>query len=266
MRASTPPRRGLGITAGLEARLARDLAARCEQLGYHSLWSNDEPTASGLQTLAHFAAAAPRIELGVGVLPLDRHQPARIAAEIDRLGLDPAKLWIGIGSGQLRPQIDLLRRAVAELREILPAKTRLVVAAMRPRLCRLGGAVGDGVLLNWMMPDQLAEARRWVQQGAEEAGRAAPIVASYVRVAIGSRSVQLLRNEERHYRNINDNHRRHFAAMSVPLGSVGVAASTPAEVRDRLAPYQSALDLPIVRVLADADATSLSAVADAARP
>ena len=265
MRASTPPRRGVGITAGLEARLAHDLAARCEQLGYHSLWSNDEPTASGLRTLAHFAAAAPRIELGVGVLPLDRHQPARIAAEIDRLGLDPAKLWIGIGSGQLRPQIDLLRRAVAELREILPAKTRLAVAAMRPRLCRLGGAVADGVLLNWMLPDQLAEARRWVQQGAEEAGRAAPIVASYVRVAVGSRSVQRLRNEERHYRNINDNHRKHFAAMSVPLGSVGVAASTPAEVRGRLAPYQSALDLPIVRVLADADATSLSAVADAAR-
>jgi alkanesulfonate monooxygenase SsuD/methylene tetrahydromethanopterin reductase-like flavin-dependent oxidoreductase (luciferase family) len=86
------PRRGLGISAGLEARLARDLAARCEHLGYHSLWSNDEPTAPGLETLAHFAAAAPRLELGVGVLPLDRHQPAQVAVEIDRLGLDPAKL------------------------------------------------------------------------------------------------------------------------------------------------------------------------------
>jgi hypothetical protein len=37
-------------------------------------------------------------------------------------------------------------------------------------------------------------------------------------------------------------------------------------VRGRLAPYQSALDLPIVRVLAHADATSLIAVADAAAP
>jgi alkanesulfonate monooxygenase SsuD/methylene tetrahydromethanopterin reductase-like flavin-dependent oxidoreductase (luciferase family) len=258
--------RGLGITAGLDARLARDLAARCERLGYHSLWSNDEPTASGLETLAHFAAAAPRIELGVGVLPLDRHEPARIATEIERLGLDPARLWIGIGSGLLRAQIDPLRRAVAELRAILPTQTRIVVAAMRPRLCRLGGAVADGVLLNWMLPDQLAAARRWVQAGADEERRAAPVVASYVRVAVGSGSLQRLRDEERRYRNINDGHRKHFAAMDVPLGSVGVAASTRAAVHKRLAAYESALDLPIVRVLANEDATSLAAVAAAAAP
>jgi alkanesulfonate monooxygenase SsuD/methylene tetrahydromethanopterin reductase-like flavin-dependent oxidoreductase (luciferase family) len=265
MTTCTPPR-GLGITAGLDPGLARDLAARCEELGYHSLWSNDEPAASGLKTLAHLAAAARRIELGVGVLPLDRHQPARIAAEIDRLGLDPAKLWLGIGSGPLRPQIDLLRRGVAELRDILPAATRIVVAAMRPRLCRLGGAIADGVLLNWMLPDHLAEARRWVQQGADKAGRAAPVVASYVRVAVGSGSLQRLRDEEGRYRAVNEGHREHFTAMDVPLGSVGVAASTRAEVRERLTPYQSALDLPIVRVLANADASSLTAVADAAAP
>jgi hypothetical protein len=58
----------------------------------------------------------------------------------------------------------------------------------------------------------------------------------------------------------------HFAAMDVPLGSVGVAASKRSEVQDRLAPYQSALDLPIVRVLANLDASSLGAVADAAAP
>ena len=266
MMTSTPTPRGLGITAGLDAGLTRELAAHCEHLGYHSLWSNDEPAASGLQTLAHFAAAAPRIELGVGVLPLDRHQPARIAADIDRLGIDPARLWIGIGSGQLRPQIDPLRRAIAELRELLPAETRIVVAAMRPRLCHLGGAVADGVLLNWMLPDQMAEARRWVQEGADEAGRAAPILASYVRVAVGPGSPQRLRDDEHHYRNIDERHRKHFAGMHTPLGSVGVAASTPTEVHEKLAPYQSALDLPIVRVLATADATSLTAVADAAAP
>ena len=109
MNTSTPIRRGLGITAGLDAGLARDLAVRCEQLGYHSLWSNDEPASPGLEMLAHFAAAAPQLQLGVGVLPLDRHQPVRIAAEITRLGLDPAKLWIGVGSGQLRAPIQLVR-------------------------------------------------------------------------------------------------------------------------------------------------------------
>lgn len=205
MKTSTRTRRGLGITAGLEAGLARGLAAHCAQLGYHSLWSNDEPDASGLETLAQFAAAAPQLQLGVGVLPLDRHQPARIAAEVERLGLDPSKLWIGVGSGQLRAQIDVLQRAVAGLRELLPEQTR-------------------------------------------------------------PGSLRRLRDEESFYRTINESHRKHFAAMDVPVGSVGVAASTRPEAREQLAPYQSALDLPIVRVLATRDAASLTAVADAAAP
>jgi alkanesulfonate monooxygenase SsuD/methylene tetrahydromethanopterin reductase-like flavin-dependent oxidoreductase (luciferase family) len=266
MNKSTPIRRGLGITSGLDAGLARDLAVRCEQLGYHSLWSNDEPASPGLEMLAHFAAAAPQLELGVGVLPLDRHQPVRIAAEITRLGLDPAKLWIGVGSGQLRTPIHLVQRAVAELRELLPEGTRIVLAAMRPRMCHLGGAIADAVLLNWMLPAHAAQARRWVRQGADQAGRGAPVVASYVRVAVGAGAGQRLRAEERRYRNINEAHRQHFEAMDVPLGSVGVAASARPGVLDGLAPYHSALDLPIARLLTDQDATSLPAAAVAAAP
>jgi alkanesulfonate monooxygenase SsuD/methylene tetrahydromethanopterin reductase-like flavin-dependent oxidoreductase (luciferase family) len=263
---STPIRRGLGVSAGLDAGLARDLAVRCEQLGYHSLWSNDEPGAAGLETLAHFAAVAPQLELGVGVLPLDRYRPVRIAAAISRLGLDPAKLWIGVGSGQLSAPIQLVQRAVAELRELLPGGTRIVVAAMRPRMCQLGGAIADGVLLNWMPPAQAARARRWVQQGADQAGRAAPVVASYVRVAVGAGARRRLREEERRYRTINAAHGRHFEAMEVPLGSVGVAASARPGVLDGLAPYHSALDLPIARLLTDQDATSLAVAAVAAAP
>jgi alkanesulfonate monooxygenase SsuD/methylene tetrahydromethanopterin reductase-like flavin-dependent oxidoreductase (luciferase family) len=266
MNTSTPIRRGLGITAGLDAGLARDLALACEHLGYHSLWSNDEPDSAGLETLAHFAAAAPQLELGVGILPLDRHQPVRIAAEIPRLGLDPAKLWIGVGSGQLSRPIRLVQQAVADLRKLLPEGTRIVVGAMRPRMCHLGGAIADGVLLNWMPPAQAVRARRWVQQGADEAGRAGPIVASYVRVAVGPTSRQRLRDEESRYRNINEAHRQHFEAMDVPLGSVGVAASARPEVLHRLAPYHSALDLPIARLLTDQDVTSLPAAAIAAAP
>jgi alkanesulfonate monooxygenase SsuD/methylene tetrahydromethanopterin reductase-like flavin-dependent oxidoreductase (luciferase family) len=256
--------RGLGVTAGLESGLARELAAQCEQLGYQSLWSNDEPAAPGLDTVAQFAAATENVELGVGVLPLHRYRPAEIAGEVERLGIDPARLWLGIGSGALSPQIDALQRAVAELRRLLPETTRVIVAAMRPRLCRLGGAIADGVLLNWMLPGQAAKARQWVREAAAEHGQRVPVVASYVRVAVGPGASTRLSEEERFYRTLNEGHRKHFAAIDVPVGSVGVAASQRPEVIDGLAPYHSALDLPIVRVLADPD--SLTAVADAAAP
>jgi alkanesulfonate monooxygenase SsuD/methylene tetrahydromethanopterin reductase-like flavin-dependent oxidoreductase (luciferase family) len=137
---------------------------------------------------------------------------------------------------------------------------------MRPRLCRLGGAVADGVLLNWMLPAQAAEAHRWVAEEADEQGRATPVVACYVRVATGQGAAQRLREEESFYRTINEGHRKHFAAMDVPVGSVGIAALGRAEVLAALGPYQAALDLPIVRVLAEENAASLNAVADAAAP
>ena len=248
------PRRGLGVAAGLDGGLVRELAARCEQLGYQSLWSNDEPAAPGLATLAEFAAATEKVELGVGVLPLHRYQPAEIADEVERLGIDPARLWLGIGSGALSPQIDALQRAVAELRRLLPETTRVIVAAMRPRLCRLGGAIADGVLLNWMLPGQAAEARQWVREGAAEHGRDAPVVASYVRVAVGPKASRRLREEEGFYRTINEGHRKHFAAMDVPSGAWESQPRSGPRSCDALAPYHSALDLPIVRVLADADA------------
>jgi alkanesulfonate monooxygenase SsuD/methylene tetrahydromethanopterin reductase-like flavin-dependent oxidoreductase (luciferase family) len=263
---SIPIRRGLGITAGLDAGVARELAGRCAELEYHSLWSNDEPTAPGLEMLAHFAAAPPRLDLGVGVLPLHRYSPARIAADIDRLGLDPTKLWLGIGSGQLRPQLDPVRQAVSELRQLLPEKTRILVAAMRPQLCRIGGAIADGVLFNWMLPPQAVQARQWVQEGADEQGRTLPVTASYVRVAVGPGALQRLRDEEGRYRNINEDHRKHFAAMDVPIGSVGVAASGRPGVIKELEPYGNAIQLPIARVLTSTDAASLIAVAEAAAP
>ena len=74
-----------------------------------------------------------------------------------------------------------------------PERTRIVIAAMRPRLCRLGGEAADGVRLNWMLPRQAAQARQWVWEGADDAGREAPVVASYVRVAVGPGSSERLR-------------------------------------------------------------------------
>ena len=46
-----------------------------------------------------------------------------------------------------------------------------------------------------------------------------------VGVAAGSGSLQRLGDQESYYRNVNEDHRKHFEAMNVQVGSVGVAAS-----------------------------------------
>jgi alkanesulfonate monooxygenase SsuD/methylene tetrahydromethanopterin reductase-like flavin-dependent oxidoreductase (luciferase family) len=259
---------GSGVAFGVDAGLAPDVAATiattCAALGYESLWTNDDPGASGLETLGHFATAVPALPLGVGVLPLDRWPPSRIAAEVERLGLEPSRLRLGIGSGRLHPQLEPVRTAVAELRRMLPA-SRIVVAAIRPQLARLGGALADGVLLNWMVPSYARIARGWVDEGAAAAARPAPPVATYVRVAVGAGAHDRLRTEEARYRTISEGQRRHFGAMGAPLGSVGVAAPDRARVVAGIAAYRDALDLTIVRALAARDA-ELIEVAIAAAP
>jgi alkanesulfonate monooxygenase SsuD/methylene tetrahydromethanopterin reductase-like flavin-dependent oxidoreductase (luciferase family) len=256
--------RGFGVAAGLDPEVARPLAARCEELGYESMWSNDHPGAKGLETLAEFAAAAPGIDLGVAVIALDRQPPEEIAADVERLGLDPARLWLGVGAGFSEKPLTKMRESLPRLREALPG-VRLVLAAMGPKMCALGGAEFDGVFFNWMTPEFAARARSRVEAGAKEAGRDAPPVFGYVRTAVGDDAERRLTKEESFYRDLHDGYRNHFARLGEPEGTVGVAAADATTTQRALASY-TALDTIVVRGLASAKVEAMVAVAEAAAP
>src|ERR1700736_6898551 len=90
---------GLGVAAGPDPEQLAQLAAAAQALGYASIWSNDTPSGEGLLQLSRWAATSETIELGVGVLALDRHKPAEIAARALLLGLPEARTVIGVGAG-----------------------------------------------------------------------------------------------------------------------------------------------------------------------
>jgi alkanesulfonate monooxygenase SsuD/methylene tetrahydromethanopterin reductase-like flavin-dependent oxidoreductase (luciferase family) len=257
--------RGFGVAAGLDPEVARPLAARCAELGYESMWSNDHPGAKGLETLAEFAAAAPDVDLGVGVIALDRTPPEQIAADIERLGIDGAKLWLGVGAGFSKKPLTRMREALPELREKLPG-VRLVLAAMGPRMCALAGASYDGAFFNWMTPEFAAGARRQVEAGAAQAGREAPPVFGYVRTAVGPDAAERLAKEESFYRDLHPGYRNHFDRLAEPEGTVGVAAANAEEAQAQLAAYDAVLDTTVVRGLASAKVEAMIAVAEAAAP
>ena len=259
--------RALGIDAGLDPGLARDLAARCQELGYDSLWANDAPDAPGLETLAHFAAGAPELELGVGVLPLQRYEAAGIAADVERLGLDPARLWLGIGSGLAA---DADRAAAARGRRApRPASRRDADRDRRDAAAPVPPRRRD----RGRRPPQLDAARRR-RAGARVGARGRR--GGGARGA-GRRLLRARRPWDRARRSGSTRWRgatarslrarsKHFEALDVPLGTVGVAEPTAAGVREGLAPYTPALDLTIARVLAEPEAAALDAVAEAAAP
>jgi alkanesulfonate monooxygenase SsuD/methylene tetrahydromethanopterin reductase-like flavin-dependent oxidoreductase (luciferase family) len=256
--------RGFGVAAGLDPEVARPLAARCAELGYASIWSNDHPGAKGLETLAEFAVAAPDLDLGVAVIALDRTPPEQIAADLERLDLDPARLWLGVGAGFSEKPLTRMRESLPELRERLPG-VRLVLAAMGPKMCALAGAQFDAAFFNWMTPKFAAGAHQRVEEGAREAGREAPPVCGYVRTAVGADAAARLAKEESFYRDLHDGYRNHFARLGEPEGTVGVAAPDADAAQQALAAYM-ALDTVVVRGLASASIEAMTTLAAAASP
>ena len=254
--------RAFGVAAGLDPEVARPLAAECEKLGYHSVWSNDHPGAKGLETLAEFAGATERISLGVGVIALDRRPAEEIAADIERLDLPRDRLWVGVGAGFSKKPLTAMREAVGELREKLDG-VRIVLAAMGPKMCALAGAEYDGAFFNWMTPGFATGARERVHEGAADAGNDAPPIFGYVRTAVGPDAGERLAKEESFYRDLHDGYRNHFKRLDEPEGTVGIAAADSDEAQRALAAYE-ALDVPVVRGLASAKVEPMVTLAEAA--
>lgn len=256
--------RGFGVTAGLDEDTACPLAGRCQELGYSSMWSNDHPGAKGLETLAAYARGADRIDLGVAVIALDRQSPQEIASDIERLGIDVGRLWLGLGAGFTEKPLTTMREALPGLREALPG-VRLVLAAMGPKMCALGGAEWDGVFFNWMTREFAAGARQQVEAGAQEAGRETPPIFGYVRTAVSADAEERLANDESFYRDLHPGYRNHFDRQGAPEGTVGVAAETAGGAQMQLSGHR-ALDTVVVRALASATFEDMSALAEAAAP
>jgi alkanesulfonate monooxygenase SsuD/methylene tetrahydromethanopterin reductase-like flavin-dependent oxidoreductase (luciferase family) len=256
--------RAFGVAAGLDPEVATPLAASCAELGYDSIWSNDHPGAKGLETLAVFAAAAPALDLGVGVIAIDRTPPETIAADIERFGIDPARLWLGVGAGFSKKPLTAMREALPELREALPG-VRIVLAAMGPKMCALAGASYDGAFFNWMTADYAVGARQKVDAGARDAGHETPPILGYVRTAVGPDAAERLAKEESFYRDLHPGYRNHFDRLGEPEGTVGIAAADAEDAQAQLATYK-ALDTVVVRGLASAKVEPMTAVAVAAAP
>ena len=257
--------RGFGVAAGLDPEVAGPLAARCEELGYASMWSNDHPGAKGLETLAVFGEGGPQLDLGVGVIALDRTPPNQIAADLDRLGLDPSRLWIGVGAGFSKKPLTTMRDQLSSLRAALP-DVRIVLAAMGPKMSELAGAEYDGAFFNWMTPEYATGARAKVEAGAAAAGRETPPIFGYVRVAVGPDAGERLAKEESFYRELHPGYEHHFERLGEPAGTVGIAAPNPTAAEDALAPYDAVLDTVVVRGLASGTLAAMSTVAESAGP
>src|SRR5947209_9295746 len=186
--------RGIGLAVTAPRETIEAACGQAEEQGFHSFWLNNPPRTDALAVLGRLAPRA-RTWLGVGVIPLANLPPETIAASAREHFLGLERLYLGIGSGA--GGIRGVEAGLRVLREQLDCT--LVVAALGPRMCRLGGAEADGVLLNWLTPDHARRSIDWIREGAEQRGRPAPRVMAYVRVALRAEAAERLRVEAEPY-------------------------------------------------------------------
>lgn len=240
---------GFAVFAGVAPDIVRAAAREAEAAGYTSFWVNHPGPVDGLAALAAAAQETRRLELGVGVIPLHTRGPESIVAGAREHALPLGRLWLGVGS----PNPGALARVRAGVTAIRAAlATRVVVAALGPKMCELAGEVADGVLFNWLTPEHARRSAALVRAGAERARRPPPRLLAYVRLAIGGAAADRLAQEADRYAAIPA-YGANFARMGVKPVDTAIAVARAEEVAPALAKWRGVVDEVVLRAIPAAD-------------
>jgi alkanesulfonate monooxygenase SsuD/methylene tetrahydromethanopterin reductase-like flavin-dependent oxidoreductase (luciferase family) len=240
---------GFAMFAAGSADVIRAAAREAEALGYTSFWVNHPGSADGLVPLGLCGRDTKRIGLGVGVIPLHTRGPESIVAGVRANALPLDRLLLGIGSPN-PGSLGRVRAGVADIRAQLA--TRVVVAALGPKMCQLAGEVADGVLFNWLTPEHARRSVEWVRAGAAAAKRQPPRTFAYVRLALGAAAIDKLGEEGARYAAIPA-YASHFERMGVKPVDTCIAAPTPDAIAPALARWRGAVDEVVLRAITAAD-------------
>jgi probable F420-dependent oxidoreductase len=216
---------------------AVEVASRAQELGYRSYWTAEASGPESFAVLAACGAAAPGLDLGTGIVPIQVRSPllaAMGAATLQALHPDRRVLlgvgisspviterWHGVPYGD-RP-VDHMREYLTVIGQLLAGeevrhdgdfyrlsgaqlgvrlgerRPELVLAALNPRMLRLAGELADGVLLNYLPASHVPECVAHVRDGEVEAGRSPGScrIYAYVHIGVAERNEDTLERARR---------------------------------------------------------------------
>lgn len=190
-----------GFTLPEHAELARE----GERGGYTDAWSFEVDGVDCFSPLAVVALSS-GLRVGTAIANVFTRGPATLALSAAGLAeLAPGRFCLGLGAGsqviveqwnggafrrpatRVREMALVLRRALAGERVVFQGETLrvdgfrltrpparpvpLYIAALRPGMLRVAGEVGDGVILNWLAPEDVPRCVAVVREAAKAAGR-----------------------------------------------------------------------------------------------
>jgi len=181
-----------------------------EALGYTDVWTSEAQDVDGLVPLALASQWAPGLRLGCACLPVQTRGPGTLAMGVSALcDTAPGRVVVGLGCSsepivrhwnalpfekpyqRTRDTVRFLRAALAgekvdeayetftvrgfRLRRKADPPPPILVAALREGMLELAGRVGDGVILNYVTPEDLPRVISHVKKYGEDKEIAARI-------------------------------------------------------------------------------------------
>ncbi|MGH7333100.1 MAG: LLM class F420-dependent oxidoreductase [Candidatus Rokuibacteriota bacterium] len=182
-----------------------EIAREAERLGYTDAWSFE---VDGVDCFAPLAVVghASGLRVGTAIANVFTRGPATLAITAAGMAeIAPGRFCLGVGAGsqpiveawnggrfdrpatRVREMVQFLRSALSGDRVVFQGKTFSVdgfrltrpparpipihVAALRRGMLGVAGEVGDGVVLNWLSPDDVPNVVAVVREAAARAGR-----------------------------------------------------------------------------------------------
>ena len=190
----------------------REVLQTAEDLGYTDAWSAEVNANDAFTPLAAFSAWTKTTRLGCAIANIYTRTPTLLAQTASAIAdLAPGRFCLGIGTSspaivekwngvpleqplkRMRQTISFLRQAFAGEKiaaRIGPYNIRgfrlarapasplpIYVAALREKMIRLGGTHGDGVITNYISPDDARKVASVANEAAKAAGKPAPDIA-----------------------------------------------------------------------------------------
>lgn len=256
---------------GLEENIL--LAQLMEHRGLDTVWISEYADRDGPTHLAVLARVTETIDVGASIIPIFTRSPVVLGMTAATLSeAAPGRVWMGLGTstdviverwhGRERERpLTAVRETVSVIRDLLAGERiehagdvveidgfqhanpswidgiNIPLAALGPRMRQLAGELGDGVLLNMVSADHLADVRATVEAGADRGDRRPPPLISDIRVGItGPQDPEDLRGSLRKlvasYGRIAP-YNRHYAESGFPAQAAALEQAWSERDRDR---------------------------------
>ena len=196
----------IGVTFGslgvLGAKKVPEIARQAEGMGFKSFWTVEATGTDAFTLLGAASVAAPTLDLGTGIIPMQLRSPTLAAMSAASLkAINPeAQIFLGVGvsaPGILKQHgltatdkpIRMMREYVALLRECFSGESvtfegdyfstkrfrlglrleeerpKIIMAALNPQMLKLAGEIADGVLLNYLPASHVNYSVNKVREG-----------------------------------------------------------------------------------------------------